>query len=204
MDAGESRFVFVLHRFDNRIFEFGLRRSVSVSFASYLNSHFFAVLYLSERSVSHNFGIIFGMLTPDTQDRENESRFGATPVPGKIGMAIAGQGLTVGPPRPAYHDSPGNQLYVGNASISSHFIASSISLPPQSPYQAGWQDLNDLFKSAGNIIRADINIGVDSRPKGSGTEIFETSKDAQQAISASYFNAAYDDGCVGMYNGFDW
>ena len=58
-----------------------------------------------------------------TQDRENESRFGATPVPGKIGMAMAGQGLTVGPPpRPAYHNSfgsnPGNQLYVGNVSIS--------------------------------------------------------------------------------------
>lgn len=112
------------------------------------------------------------------EDRENESRFGATPVPGKIGMAMAGQGLTVGPPpRPAYHNSfgqnPGNQLYVGNL-----------------PYQAGWQDLKDLFRSAGNIIRADINIGADGRPKGSGTVIFETSKDAQQAIS--------------MYNGFDW
>ncbi|KAF8470269.1 RNA-binding domain-containing protein [Russula ochroleuca] len=112
------------------------------------------------------------------EDRENESRFGATPVPGKIGMAMAGQGLTAGPPpRPAHHNSfgqnPGNQLYVGNL-----------------PYQAGWQDLKDLFRSAGNIIRADINIGADGRPKGSGTVIFETAKDAQQAIS--------------MYNGFDW
>jgi len=60
----------------------------------------------------------------------------------------------------------------------------------QLPYQAGWQDLKDLFRSAGNIIRADINIGADGRPKGSGTVIFETSKDAQQAIT--------------MYNGFDW
>jgi RNA recognition motif-containing protein len=54
----------------------------------------------------------------------------------------------------------------------------------QLPYQAGWQDLKDLFRSAGNIIRADINIGADGRPKGSGTVIFETAKDAQQAISA--------------------
>jgi RNA recognition motif-containing protein len=53
------------------------------------------------------------------------------------------------------------------------------------PYQAGWQDLKDLFRNAGNIIRADINIGADGRPKGSGTVVFETSKDAQQAISAS-------------------
>lgn len=115
------------------------------------------------------------------EDRETESRFGATPVPGKIGMAMAGQGLNAGPPpRPPSHNffgshanNPGNQLYVGNL-----------------PYQAGWQDLKDLFRAAGNIIRADINIGADGRPKGSGTVVFETPKDAQQAIS--------------MYHGFDW
>jgi hypothetical protein len=54
--------------------------------------------------------------------------------------------------------------------------------PFQLPYQAGWQDLKDLFRAAGNIIRADINIGADGRPKGSGTVVFETPKDAQQAI----------------------
>ena len=101
---------------------------------------------------------------------------------------MAGQGLTAGPPpRPAYHNSfsqnPGNQLYVGNVSVPAILYLSE----PQSlqlPYQAGWQDLKDLFRSAGNIIRADINIGADGRPKGSGTVIFETAKDAQQAISA--------------------
>lgn len=114
------------------------------------------------------------------EDRENEARFGATPVPGKIGMAMAGQGLNAAPPpRPpshnyfGTHNNPGNQLYVGNL-----------------PYQAGWQDLKDLFRTAGNIVRADINIGADGRPKGSGTVVFETQKDAQNAIS--------------MYHGFDW
>ncbi|PPQ81132.1 hypothetical protein CVT26_011100, partial [Gymnopilus dilepis] len=113
------------------------------------------------------------------EDRENEARFGATPVPGKIGMAMAGQGLHAAPPpRPPSHNvyghnNPGNQLYVGNL-----------------PYQAGWQDLKDLFRTAGNIIRADINIGADGRPKGSGTVVFETAKDAQQAIT--------------MFHGFDW
>jgi RNA recognition motif-containing protein len=66
--------------------------------------------------------------------------------------------------------------------------------------------LKDLFRSAGNIIRADINIGADGRPKGSGTVIFETAKDAQQAISACQFFwsplSVYD--VLGMYNGFDW
>ena len=58
----------------------------------------------------------------------------------------------------------------------------------QLPYQAGWQDLKDLFRSAGNIVRADINIGADGRPKGSGTVIFETAKDAAQAISAYLYH----------------
>lgn len=62
-------------------------------------------------------------LTLSFQDRETESRFGATPVPGKIGMAMAGQGLSAGPPpRPPSHNffggnNPGNQLYVGNVRV---------------------------------------------------------------------------------------
>lgn len=54
--------------------------------------------------------------------------------------------------------------------------------------------MKDLFRAAGNIVRADINIGADGRAKGSGTVIFETAKDAQQAISKylySQLNALY-------------
>ena len=77
------------------------------------------------------------------------------------------------------------------------------------PYQAGWQDLKDLFRSAGNIIRADINIGADGRPKGSGTVIFETAKDAQQAIGtvsprSPYHPTQLCSASSGMYNGFEW
>jgi hypothetical protein len=39
-------------------------------------------------------------------------------------------------------------------------------------------------------VRADINIGHDGRPKGSGIVVFATPEDAQNAIN--------------MYNGFDW
>ncbi|KAG8974274.1 hypothetical protein FRC05_007698 [Tulasnella sp. 425] len=108
------------------------------------------------------------------EDREAESRFGVTPVPGKMGAAIAG--LTGGYPSrplPRVDSNPGNQLYVGNL-----------------PYQAGWQDLKDLFRSAGSVVRADINIGPDGRAKGSGTVVFESAKDAQSAIQ--------------MFNGYDW
>lgn len=111
---------------------------------------------------------------------------------------MAGQGLNAAPPpRPASHNhfgglNPGNQLYVGN--VSRHqaiYHPLALIYPSQLPYQAGWQDLKDLFRSAGNIIRADINIGLDGRPKGSGTVIFETAKDAQQAISAFYSHSLY-------------
>lgn len=58
--------------------------------------------------------------------------------------------------------------------------------PPtlQLPYQANWQDLKDLFRPAGAIIRADIQMAPDGRPKGSGTVVYETSEDAQNAIGA--------------------
>lgn len=66
--------------------------------------------------------------------------------------------------------------------------------------------MKDLFRSSGNIVRADINIGADGRPKGSGTVIFETSKDAEQAISKSHpYIVTHESNQVqGMYNGFDW
>ncbi|KIO21823.1 hypothetical protein M407DRAFT_217544 [Tulasnella calospora MUT 4182] len=108
------------------------------------------------------------------EDREAESRFGVTPVPGKMGAAIAGlAGGYPSRPLPRADSNPGNQLYVGNL-----------------PYQAGWQDLKDLFRSAGSVVRADINIGPDGRAKGSGTVVFESAKDAQSAIQ--------------MFNGYDW
>ena len=59
----------------------------------------------------------------------------------------------------------------------------------QLPYQAGWQDIKDLFRHAGSVVRADINVGIDGRAKGSGTVVFETAKDAQNAISA-YFSSS--------------
>ena len=52
----------------------------------------------------------------------------------------------------------------------------------QLPYQAGWQDIKDLFRKAGEVVRADINVGFDGRPKGSGTVLFATTQDAQSAI----------------------
>lgn len=61
------------------------------------------------------------------------------------------------------------------------------------PYNVGWQDLKDLFRQAarnGAVIRADVHVGPDGRPKGSGIVVFESPDDARNAI--------------GQFNGYDW
>ncbi|KAK0538931.1 g-strand binding protein [Tilletia horrida] len=130
------------------------------------------------------------------EDREDEARYGSTPAaarPPPGGGGYGGRGFAGGrgggggyggrggygggaaaPGMGAYaHAQGGSQLYVGNL-----------------PYSVGWQDLKDLFRSAGNVIRADIQMGSDGRPKGSGIVVFANPGDAQNAIN--------------MYNGWEF
>ncbi|KAI1204163.1 RNA-binding domain-containing protein [Annulohypoxylon truncatum] len=61
------------------------------------------------------------------------------------------------------------------------------------PYTVGWQDLKDLFRQAarnGQVIRADVHLGPDGRPKGSGIVMFEHPEDTRNAIQ--------------QFNGFEW
>ncbi|KAI9366018.1 hypothetical protein DFJ73DRAFT_806692 [Zopfochytrium polystomum] len=58
------------------------------------------------------------------------------------------------------------------------------------PYIVAWQDLKDLFRQAGPVIRADVHEGPDRRSKGTGTVVFEAPGDAHNAIS--------------MYHGYEW
>ncbi|KAG8974277.1 hypothetical protein FRC05_007701 [Tulasnella sp. 425] len=57
------------------------------------------------------------------------------------------------------------------------------------PYQAGRQDLEVLFSSAGNIVKADINLPIDIHATSSGTIVFESPEDADRAIQI--FNGYY-------------
>ncbi|KAF8155705.1 hypothetical protein B0H34DRAFT_850470 [Crassisporium funariophilum] len=59
----------------------------------------------------------------------------------------------------------------------------------QLPFHCQWQDLKDLFRQAGTIIRADVALGVDGRSRGFGTVVFATEMDAERAVKM--FN-----GCV--------
>ncbi|KAL1412557.1 g-strand binding protein [Vanrija albida] len=104
------------------------------------------------------------------EDREETARFGAPPIPGKMGMArgearsfLGGQAQAIGT----------RNLFVGNL-----------------PLQASWQDLKDLMRQAGEVIRADVGVSPDGRPKGNGTVVFADPEAARGAIQ--------------MFNGFDW
>jgi len=122
---------------------------------------------------------LMGRLVYVREDREAEPRFTATP--------SAGRGGYDGPPgRGGFGGAGGfgggamggggRQIYVSNL-----------------PYTVGWQDLKDLFRQAarnGAVIRADVHVGPDGRPKGSGIVAFESPDDARNAIQ--------------QFNGYDW
>ena len=58
------------------------------------------------------------------------------------------------------------------------------------PFNCQWQDLKDLFRAAGQILRADVSLGPDGRSRGFGTVLFSTADDAFKAVQ--------------MFNGYDY
>ncbi|KAG0205997.1 hypothetical protein BGX28_002499 [Mortierella sp. GBA30] len=51
------------------------------------------------------------------------------------------------------------------------------------PFRVRWQDLKDLFRKAGHVIRADVAMGPDSRSRGFGTVLFSNEDEAKKAIA---------------------
>eukprot|EP00158_Paraphelidium_tribonemae_P009165 Partr_v1_DN28791_c3_g1_i2_m61905 putative myelin expression factor 2 len=59
------------------------------------------------------------------------------------------------------------------------------------PYIVGWQDLKDLFREAGQVIRTDIKIDPKTgKSKGMGTVLYTNPRSAQVAVE--------------MFDGFEW
>ncbi|KAF9467953.1 hypothetical protein BDZ94DRAFT_1155240 [Collybia nuda] len=58
------------------------------------------------------------------------------------------------------------------------------------PYRVRWQDLKDLFRRAGTVLRADVSLGPDNRSRGYGTVLLATAEDAGRAID--------------IFNGYSW
>ncbi|OJT08221.1 hypothetical protein TRAPUB_893 [Trametes pubescens] len=85
-----------------------------------------------------------------------------------MAMASSNSPRTTNPPRDTR-----TQLFVGNL-----------------PYRVRWQDLKDLFRRAGTVLRADVSLGPDNRSRGYGTVLLATAEDAGRAVD--------------MFNGYTW
>ncbi|KAI4135824.1 MAG: hypothetical protein LQ347_000327 [Umbilicaria vellea] len=120
---------------------------------------------------------LMGRLVYVREDREAEPRF-------------------TGPPaaRGGYEGAPGRGGFAGAAGYSGAPAGGARQIFINNlPYTVGWQDLKDLFRQAaqqGAVIRADVHIGHDGRPKGSGIVAFESPEDARNAIT--------------QFNGYEW
>ncbi|TDL22740.1 RNA-binding domain-containing protein [Rickenella mellea] len=75
--------------------------------------------------------------------------------------------------RPLPNRDTRTQLFIGNL-----------------PYRVRWQDLKDLFRKAGTVLRADVSLGPDNRSRGYGTVLLATAEDAGRAVD--------------MFNGYSW
>ncbi|KAH8113912.1 hypothetical protein DFH11DRAFT_1509759, partial [Phellopilus nigrolimitatus] len=58
------------------------------------------------------------------------------------------------------------------------------------PYRVRWQDLKDLFRRAGTVLRADVSLSPDNRSRGYGTVLLASAEDAGRAVD--------------MFNGYSW
>lgn len=50
------------------------------------------------------------------------------------------------------------------------------------PFHIRWQDLKDIFRTYGSVIRADVLSYPDGKSKGMGTVLYETEEEANRAI----------------------
>lgn len=57
-------------------------------------------------------------------------------------------------------------------------------LAHQLPFHCQWQDLKDLFRQIGPVIRADVALGPDGRSRGFGTVLFQNEVDAEKAVNS--------------------
>lgn len=93
-----------------------------------------------------------GRLVYIREDREQNARFGSS----SVSPSASSNGKD---------SEPDRQLFVGNL-----------------PYNVRWQDLKDLFRQAGSVIRADIQMNQEGRSRGIGIVVMSSMKEAMHAI----------------------
>ncbi|BGP47756.1 hypothetical protein JCM10450v2_003621 [Rhodotorula kratochvilovae] len=99
---------------------------------------------------------------------------GGAPMPPRPGSAPPSgihphphpHGMGMGPgPGPGPGQYTNRHLFVGNL-----------------PFNCQWQELKDLMRGAGSVLRADIAQGPDGRSRGFGSVLFATPQDAERAV----------------------
>ncbi|EEB06488.2 RNA-binding protein [Schizosaccharomyces japonicus yFS275] len=98
---------------------------------------------------------LMGRLIYVREDREQEPKFSGTGINSEVRRSEGMGG----------EDESSRQLFVGNL-----------------PYSVRWQDLKDLFRKAGNVVRADVQMNHEGRSRGNGIVLMETVQEAQMAI----------------------
>ncbi|KAJ5505585.1 hypothetical protein N7453_004542 [Penicillium expansum] len=124
---------------------------------------------------------LMGRLVYVREDRESEPRFVGGPPRGDFGPGARGGFGGGGFGAPPGAGGGGRQIYVSNL-----------------PFNVGWQDLKDLFRSADSVLQPSrvpssvpmCTPTLPDVPKGSGIVAFESPDDARNAIA--------------QFNGYDW
>lgn len=142
-------------------------------------------------------GAIAGDIPAAQSPNGGAGRLAAAPIPQLEGLANQGMGL--GPPS-TLHD---RVIFVSNVSRSVIFdFAVDADRQTQLPLSMQWQDLKDMLRPAGTIIRAELvfyfsfirgvyfdadsgkSVATDAhgKPRGFGTALFATEADATRAV----------------------
>lgn len=100
-------------------------------------------------------------------------------------------------------------LFVGNVSNACLGSLLNALLTGQLPYRVRWQDLKDLFRKAGTVLRADVSLGQDNRSRGYGTVLMGSREDAARAIGKWSRRPSPRIACIvaddaDRFNGFTW
>lgn len=88
---------------------------------------------------------------------------------------------------PAHNAAEYKQLFVGNVS-GLVLEGNDVLIRLQLPLTATWQDMKDLFREAGSVVRADVSFYPNGAPKGTGIVVYETHADAKNAVGRSLRN----------------
>ncbi|WWC57933.1 uncharacterized protein I303_100468 [Kwoniella dejecticola CBS 10117] len=119
-----------------------------------------------------------------------------TPTSAEIDAVIAAAMANAPPPIPVQPEFP-ESINRSVTPLMTNLLPSAVGVDGRVnlfvgnlPYRVRWQDLKDLFRKAGTVLRADVSLGPDNRSRGYGTVLMGSREDAARAID--------------RYNGYTW